>query len=132
MDANIWVGVGRLTKDPVFFPGRKGQDYCTFVLAVNRLVANAEGPQTDYLPCSLWGEEAKRFVELRSKGDTIGVRGALRTSRAQRPDGRTEFFFEVRVEEVTYGMRSMKNLSPRPADTAATRSVRQLSKEFSR
>lgn len=131
MDHNRIHIIGRLTKDPEFVPaGRKGDAHCAFTVAVNRVVSNEQGPQADYIPCTLWGEEAQRFVEKRSKGDTIGILGRIRTSMVKRSDGRADFFWEVRADEVQYGHKSLKNLQPKPAETTATRAVGRLMSEF--
>lgn len=131
MDHNRCHLVGRLTKDPQYAPaGRKGDGHCTFTLAINRVVPTEEGPTPDYIQCSLWGEEARRFVELRAKGDEVGVLGRIRTGFVLQGDGSRKFFWEVRVEEVQYGRRSLKNLQPRPREDSTTRAVGRLTTEF--
>lgn len=131
MDHNRIHVIGRLTKDPEFVPaGRKGDAHCLFTVAVNRVVSNEQGPQADYIPCTLWGEEAQRFVEKRAKGDTVGILGRIRTSMVKRSDGKADFFWEVRADEVHYGHKSLKNLQPKPAETAATKAVGRLMTEF--
>ena len=131
MDHNRIQLIGRLTKDPVFKePGRRGDSHCTFILAVNRVVPNEKGPKADYLPCSLWGDEAKRFVETRAKGDEVGLIGRIRTEHVQQDNGDHKFFWEVRVDRVFYGRKSLKNMQLAPAGDNATRAVGQLSEEF--
>lgn len=131
MDHNRFHGVGRLTKDPQYIPaGRKGDDHCTFTLAMNRVVPLEEGPVADYVLCSLWGEEARRFVEFRAKGDEVGILGRIRTGFVQQADGSRKYFWEIRVEEVQYGRRSLKNLQPKPKEDSTTRAVGQLTTEF--
>lgn len=131
MDHNRCHLVGRLTKDPVYFePGRKGDEHCTFTLAINRVVSNEDGPQADFILCSLWGEKARSLVEGRAKGDELGVLGRLRTGFVLQPDGSKRFFWEVRVEEVEYGRRSLRNLQPRPQQDKATQAVGALTMEF--
>lgn len=131
MDHNRCHLVGRLARNPQFVPaGRKGDAHCVFTLAINRVVPTAEGPAVDYVPCSLWGEEASRFVELRAVGDEVGVFGRLRTGFIQRGGGRKEHIWEIRVEEVDYGRRSLKNLQPRPKADHATQAVKKLATEF--
>jgi len=131
MDHNQWSGIGRLVKAPKFYPAAQGKEHCTFTIVCNRVVPNSEGPQADYVPCALWGEEATKFVGLCDKGDTVGVVGRIRTSFVQKPNGTKDFYWEVRVDEVSYGMRSLKNLQPKTAPDAASRAVGKLSKEFS-
>lgn len=131
MDHNRCHMVGRLARNPQLVPaGRKGDAHCTFTLAINRVVPTEEGPAVDYIRCALWGEEALRFVEIRSVGDEVGVFGRIRTGFHQRADGAKDFFWEVRVEEVDYGRRSLKNLRPRPKADPAMQAVKQLAAEF--
>jgi len=131
MDHNRWHGIGRLTREPEYIPaGRKGEGHCKFTLAVNRVVSNEAGPQADYVPCILWGEESLRFIEVRGKGDEVGIVGRIRTSNIPQADGSTHFHWEVRVDKVMYGRRSLKNLQPSPQETHTTRAVSRLTKEF--
>jgi len=133
VDHNKGTWIGRLTKDPEFHPaGRKGDPHCTFTLAINRVVPNEGGPQADFIPCTIWGEEAERFCQLRSKGDEVGIMGRIRTNNVPQPDGSYRFHWEVRALEggVQYGRRSLKNLQPRPAATRTTQAVGQLTAEF--
>lgn len=131
MDHNRSLIVGRLTKRPEYFPaGMRGEEHCTFTVATNRVVSDRTGPKADYIPCSLWGPQAKTFVENRDKGDEVGVIGRIRTNYVQQADGGSRLFFEVRVEEVQMGRKSLKNLQPRPEATTATRAVGRLQNEF--
>lgn len=132
MDHNRVHLIGRLVKEPKYFPaGRKGQEHAVFSVAINRVVPNEDGPIADYLPCSVWGPEAKRFVETVHKGDEVCCLGRIRTNFVQQGDGSRDFFWEVRVDTVDYGRMSLKNLQARPrVETAATRAVEKLTNEF--
>lgn len=133
MDQNRCFFVGRLVRDPEFHPaGRKGQAHATFTLVVNRVVSNEQGPQADYIPCSLWGEVAKNFCEKRSLGDEVGFFGRIRTSSIPQASGPARHVWEVRVDERTLrlGRRSRKNMAPKPEQTPQTNAVAKLSSEF--
>jgi single-strand DNA-binding protein len=131
VDHNRFHGLGRLVRPPEFFPpGRKGQEHCTFTLAINRVVPNEDGPAADYIPCSIWGEESRRFCSCRDTGDEVLILGRIRTNFVQRADGKRDFFWEVRVEEVEYGRKSLKNLRAAPVSDATTQAVKQLTDEF--
>jgi single-strand DNA-binding protein len=101
-----------------------------FTLAINRVVSDRNGPKADYIPCSLWGPSSHSFVEQRAKGDEVGIIGRLRANYVQQPDGTSRLFFEVRVEEVHLGRRSLKNMQPKPEVTPATQAVGTLQDEF--
>lgn len=131
MDLNRIVLIGRLATNPEYkAAGYRGQPHCFFMLAINRVVPNAQGPQADYVPCSLWGEEAQKFVENRAKGDEVGVVGRLRTTHLKQADGSYKNAWEVRVDRVSYGRRSLKNLQGRVEPSRETEAVSRLSKEF--
>ena len=131
MDHNRVHLVGRLVRNPEYFPpGRRGQEHCTFSLAINRVVPNEEGPAADYLPCSVWGAEASNFVEKVHKGDEVTCLGRIRTNFVQQADGARKFFWEIRVDRVDYGRVSLKNLRAQPYVDNTTRAVKQLTEEF--
>ncbi len=131
MDHNRVHLVGRLVRNPEYFPpGRRGQEHCTFSMATNRVVPNEEGPAADYIPCSLWGEEATRFVERVRKGDEVTCFGRIRTNFVPQADGDSRFFWEVRVDTVEYGRISLKNLRSHVEEDNTTRAVKQLTEEF--
>ena len=131
MDHNLWHGIGRLTRPPEYVPaGKKGEGHCKFTLAINRVVSNAQGPQADYIPCVLWGEKALHFIEERDKGDEVGIVGSIHTSNVPQADGSTRFYWEVRVNKVSYGRKSLKNLQPKPEPTHTTQALGKLTTEF--
>lgn len=131
MDHNKYVGVGRLARDPEYFPpGMRGEEHCTFTLAINRVVPREDGAVADFIPCSLWGPVARQFVEARAKGDEVGVIGRLRTNLVQKGDGSRQSLMEIRVEEVRMGRKSLTNLRPLPVQDRATQVVARLNSEF--
>lgn len=131
MDHNRWHGIGRLARNPEYFPaGRRGQEHCTFTLATNRVVPNEDGPIADFVPCSIWGPEAARLAEQARKGDEIACQGRIRTNFVPQASGDRRFFMEVRVDAVSYGRVALKNLKARPIEDNATRAVQMLTEEF--
>jgi single-strand DNA-binding protein len=131
VDHNKTTLVGRLTANPEYYPaGIRGQDHCQFTIAVNRVVSDQNGPRADFIPCSLWGPACKAFVEQRAKGDEVGVIGRLRANYVPQPDGTSHLLFEVRVEEIHLGRKSLKNMQPAPEKTPATAAVGKLQEEF--
>ena len=131
MDHNRWHGVGRLVRNPEYFPpGRRSQEHCTFSLAINRVVPNGEGPAADFIPCSVWGEKAREFAERVQKGDEVTCLGRIRTNLIPQADGSKKFFWEARVDTVIYGRISLKNLRTKTHEDSTTRAVKQLTEEF--
>ncbi len=132
MDQNNVTEIGRLSRPPKYFPsGIRGEEHCTFTIAVNRVVPPASGPVADYIPCSFWGEEARFFCENRTTGDEVGIRGRIRTGFVEQSGGSgSTFFWEVRVDKVSFGKRSRKNMEATPVEDKVTRAVAALSERF--
>lgn len=131
MDYNRSSFVGRLTRDPEYFPaGARGEAHCTFTLAVNRVVSNQDGPGVDYIPCSLWGPRAQVLKKLMGRGDELGISGRLRVNRVQEANDSFRLFFEIRVEEIHEGCKPLRKLGPQPTSTPVTQAVGSLMREF--
>lgn len=131
MDHNRVHLVGRLARNPEYFPpGRRGQPHCTFTIAINRVVPNEDGPAVDYIPCSIWGEEAIRLAEKVHTGDEVACVGRIRTNFVPQAAGDKRFFWEVRIDYVEYGRIALKNLKAKASGDHATRAVRTLTEEF--
>ncbi len=131
MDHNGFQGIGRLVRDPQFFTaGQRGHEHCTGTLAINRVVPSSDGPEADYVPFSIWGPRSREFCEERAKGDTVMLRGRLRTSLVAGPDGKKTSYWEIRVDDFQFGHRSLKNMQPKPVRDATTAAVKQLTTEF--
>lgn len=131
MDHNKYDAIGRLVRDPQFFPaGNRGHEHCTGTLAINRVVPSSEGPEADYIPFSIWGPESKIFCEGRAKGDTVMIQGRIRTSLVTAPDGKKTSWWEVRVDHFQFGHRSLKNMRPEPVPDETIVAVARLSAEF--
>ena len=131
MNGNTWIGMGRLVRPPEFFPpGLTGDVHATFVLAVNRVVPSRSGPETDYVPCTVWGPLAQELCAQRTTGDEVHVIGRIRTDLIPQADGSREFRVEVRAEQLQLGRRSRKNLQPSPHVDGVTQAVGRLTEEF--
>lgn len=94
---------GYLHKDPVLRKTPKGLTICDIGLAVNRTYG-----YTDYVPCILWGDEARRASHCKT-GDHIDILGRLQSREynkklADREEVRTALelsVYEFTCEEVS-------------------------------
>ena len=77
---NVFVGVGRLTKDPELRETRSGAEVCNFTLALQRPFKNSDGDYiTDFPMCTAWRQTAEFINKHFQKGDMIGVYGSVQT-----------------------------------------------------
>lgn len=91
---NQIVVVGRLTQDLEKNELESGRKIRVITLAVPRCFKNSEGVyDTDFIPCTLFGEIASNTAEYCRKGDLIGVKG-----RIQSKDGK----IEIIAEKITF------------------------------
>lgn len=95
---NQIILVGRLSENLVLQKGKNGEDYANFKVACPRSFKNEEGIfETDFIPCTVYGEIAKHTSEYCKKGDIIGIKGRLQTFKAGE---KTELF--ITAEKVTF------------------------------
>lgn len=65
-----------------------------FDLAINR---KNNKSQADFIPCVIWGDKAKEFVDTYGKGSQVYIKGEFRSTKIEVEDGRprNELKFEV-------------------------------------
>ena len=126
--------VGNLTRDPELRSTRDGISVCSFTVAVNRRVRNAEAgqPEADFFRVTAWralGENCSKYL---SKGRKVAVTGSVSVSTYTGNDGNTRASLEVTADDVEF-------LSPRgegeggagrPAEQSMTPSASGMSGGF--
>ena len=100
--------VGNLTRDPELRTVRDGISVCSFTVAVNRRIRNAEAgqPEADFFRVTAWrglGENCSRYL---AKGRKVAVTGSVSVSTYTGNDGTTRATLEVTADDVEF-------LSPR-------------------
>ena len=100
--------VGNLTRDPELRTVRDGISVCSFTVAVNRRIRNAEAgqPEADFFRVTAWrglGENCSRYL---AKGRKVAVTGSVSVSTYTSNDGTTRATLEVTADDVEF-------LSPR-------------------
>ena len=120
---NLWVGIGRLTKDVSVYhsQNQKGEATTTarYTLAVDRKGKKVEGqPDADYIPCVAFGKKGEFAEKYLSKGIKIAVRGEIRTGSYTNKDGQKVYTTEVVVDEQEFveskKESSEENTQPEP------------------
>ncbi len=105
---NQTVLVGRLANDPELFETETGKKLTRITLAVPRTYKNINGEyDTDFIGCKLWQNVAQSTTDYCQKGDLVGVKGRIQTSRYNTEDGE-KFITEVVAEKVTFLSSSKK------------------------
>lgn len=96
--------VGNLTRDPELRSTRDGISVCSFTVAVNRRIRNAEAgqPEADFFRVSAWrglGENCSKYL---AKGRKVAVTGSVSVSTYTGNDGTTRASLEVNADDVEF------------------------------
>lgn len=99
---NNTVLVGRLVSDPKIKETENGKKVSNITLAVQRPYKNSNGKyDTDFIDCTLWDSIAKSTCDCCKKGDLIGVKGRISTSKYEK-DGKTQYKTDIIAEKITF------------------------------
>lgn len=103
---NVVCLVGRIVRDPEVRVTQKGDDVCSFSLAVGRNYKNSKGEyDTDYFDCVAYRSTANYIGKYCRKGNILEIAGKLKQNKYEH-DGVKRYSVEVIAENV-------RNLSPK-------------------
>lgn len=108
---NIWVGTGRLVRDPEthYTSGRESMCIGTFTMAIDRAVRPGQDKQTDYPRIKVFGKTAENCERFLSKGSKVAVQGSVQTGEYEK-DGRKIYYTEIAAFRVEF----LDNRQPAP------------------
>ena len=108
---NVVCLIGRLTAEPELRQTPNGINVCSFSIAVQSNMKNADGTyKSDFINCVAWRSSAEFIIKYFKKGQRIGLNGSIQTRQYQDKDtGKNRMAFEVLVNN-TYFVES-KNSS---------------------
>ena len=100
---NIWIGEGRLVRDPELKVVGGGTEICVFTVAVDRGRKDKDGnKQTDFIDCTSFGKTAAFVNKYFKKGDGILIRGRFQSDKYTAKDGTNRTKWGVWVDEVEF------------------------------
>ena len=97
---NSVVLVGRLTSDVELL---QASDHvvANFTVAKKKKKSGDREPETDFIPCQLWGKRAEVFAKYHRKGSGCNVCGEIRVDRYEK-DGVSKIFTKVHVTDFAF------------------------------
>ena len=95
---NIVFEIGNLTRDPEMRQTQKGENVCTFTIAVNR---RGKKNEADFLNVTTWNGTAENCYRYLKKGRKVAVVGSIRTGSYEK-DGRTVHTTDINASEVEF------------------------------
>lgn len=111
---------GNLSKDPEKRTTSSGISTCTFTVAVNRRVKNADGTRSaDFINVVTWRQLADLCAQYLAKGRKVGVTGSLQTRDYTAQDGSKRYITEVVADNVDFLSSAQESRQSAPATPAA-------------
>ena len=98
---NVWVGMGRLTRDPELRTSQSGQTFANFSVAVSRR-AKGNGPDADFFNCVAFDRTAEFVQKYFHKGNKIVIKGRLQNDSYTNRDGVKVTSTRIMVDEVDF------------------------------
>ena len=114
---NKWIGMGRLTADPVVRSTQDGKMVAAYTLAVNRPAARQES-KADFINVKAWEKRAEFAEKYLCKGMKIVVVGRIQTGSYKDRDGRTVYTTDIVADEQEFceAKGKTENIAEAPAD----------------
>ena len=96
--------IGNLTRDPELRSTRDGIPVCSFTVAVNRRIRNAEAgqPEADFFRVTAWRQLGEICSKYLAKGRKVSVTGSVSVSTYTGNDGNTRASLDVTADDVEF------------------------------
>jgi len=98
---NLWVGQGRLTRDPEYRQTANGIPVCSFTIAVNRPKSKDKEDKADFITIIAWRGTADFVCKYFTKGSAIKIIGSIQT-RSYDKNGSKTYVTEIVASEVGF------------------------------
>lgn len=100
---NRIVLVGRLTRDPELRKTNSEISVCSFTVAVDNPVRNADGTRSaSFIPCVVYKNTADNMTKFLRKGALVGIDGRLNQRSFNRQDGTRASILEIVCDSVQF------------------------------
>ena len=121
LNLNKVILAGRLVADPELKKtANTDSSVCSFTVAVNRRYSKAgEQPQTDFIDCVAWRQQAEFLSRYFRKGSSVCVVGSLQKRQWTDQQGQKRYTTEVIADEINFvdakGEGPSRDFSPEAA-----------------
>ena len=94
---NVFIGMGRLVRDPEYKIGSSGKGYSTFTIAINRY-----NKQADFINCIAFDKTADLICGHFRKGSGIAIEGQLNIDTSEGDDGTKRSYTKIVIQKVNF------------------------------
>lgn len=102
LNLNLWVGSGRLVRDPELRTTTSGISVTSFTVAIDRRYKKGDEKASDFIDCVAWREKADFIAKYFAKGTAICVQGEIQTRTYEDNHGNKRKAVEINVEEANF------------------------------
>lgn len=100
---NLFIGIGRLTKEPEMKIIPNGIATTTFTIAITRThTSQNEEKKVDYINCVAWNKQAENINKYCSKGSQVAVKGRIQVRSYKDTNGNNRYITEVICNSVAF------------------------------
>ena len=100
---NKVIIIGRLVRDPELKVCNSGTEVCSFTVAVDRRMKDANGEKaTDFIDCTAWSKSGVFVNTYFRKGDGISVEGRMESRKWVDKDGNNRVSWGVSCDNVEF------------------------------
>lgn len=94
--------IGRIVRDVEVRRTAEGRHVLNNTLAVQRRFKTDSGPQTDFIPFTVWGKTAELMSKYCQKGHLIGLSGRIQSRSYLDKHNETVYVVEMIADEVQF------------------------------
>lgn len=99
---NIWIALGRLTRDVDIKYTDNGKAVSRFTMAIDRPVPADKPKTTDFINCTAFGRTAEIIGNCVRKGQRLLVRGSVHTSSYTDKNGEKRYGTDIWVDSFSF------------------------------
>ncbi len=99
---NKVILVGNLARDPEMRQTPNGVSVARFTVAVSRRFSRDGQPQTDFINCVAWRQQADFLCRYFQKGSGIQLCGSIQSRSWDGQDGKRQYATEVVADELSF------------------------------
>ena len=99
---NLFVGKGRISRDPEIKTTASGLMVARFSLAVDRIAKKGEKKTADFIPCVAFGGTAETIGKYCEKGKEILINGHIQTGKYTTESGENRYTTDVIVDRFEF------------------------------
>lgn len=104
-DLNVFMCVGRLTRDPEIRYTPNGKAVTKFGLAVNKSYRKTDGEEVQtplFVNVTAWGKVAENVANFLNKGSKVAINGSLQSNNWEDKNGNKRTSFEIVAQIVQF------------------------------